>query len=309
MARVFLMSPPPPGWRILGGANYKSEARPAVNPRKALWEWLALADAIAARGGEIAVLPPAPSEPPLTGLIYTANAGWLLGPGQFRVSRLSVAHRQAEGAHLVAALRGIFGFEAIAQSRTVWEGQADMCSLSAGSLILSYGVRSVAESVAEVRASLPAAVRVHAARLRQPYFHGDTCMDAVEGPRGKLWLVHPGAFATEAEYRATRAFAEAEAEVIEISEADALGYACNALSLGSSLLAPTGLSAPLLRTLADRGVEVDSLDFGELFGKGGGGPRCLVNELRGLTTFDHPSNYRRMREALVASAERYPTSA
>ena len=77
MARTFLMSPPASGWRIVGGANYKSVAKSAVNPRKALEEWIRLADAITAAGGSIAVLPPQKAPALLTGLMYTANAGWL----------------------------------------------------------------------------------------------------------------------------------------------------------------------------------------------------------------------------------------
>jgi N-dimethylarginine dimethylaminohydrolase len=300
------MSPPPSGWRIIGGANYKSEARPKVNPQKALREWIALADSIVAHGGEVAVLPPAPGPTPLTGLIYTANAGWLVAPGRFRIARVSVAHRVAERAYLAGALSH-FGW-ALEESRAVWEGQADMCPLAEGAILLTYGVRSTVESLDEVRAASPA-TGWHAAKLQNPYFHGDTCMDVVQSSKGKLWLAYPGAFASAEEYRGARAFAEKQAEVLEIGEADALGYACNSLSLDNVLLAPTGLSSGLLGTLAAHGVEVLPLDFGELFGKGGGGPRCLVNELRGISSLDDPWSYRRQREALVAAAASYPTSA
>ncbi len=308
MARVFLMSPPPAGWRIVGGANYKSEARPRVNPRRAMEEWLALADAIVARGGEVAVVPPAAEGPALTGLIYTANAGWLVAPNRFRVTRLSVAHRAAERPYLVAQLRH-FGWQ-IEERASVWEGQADMCSLAADAVLLTWGVRSTAESLIEVQAARSPTVKAwHAARLQNPYFHGDTCMDVVQTPAGKLWLAFPGAFATPEDYRGARGFAEQYAEVLEISEADALGYACNALSLGTALLAPRGLSAALLGQLAARGVEVVPLDFAELFGKGGGGPRCLVNELRGLSALGDPWSYRLRREALAAAGSAYPTDA
>ena len=305
MARVFLMSPPPSGWRIVGGANYKSEARPTVNAQKALREWIALADAIVGEGGEVAVVPPAPCPTPLTGRMYTANAGWLIAPDRFRIARLSVAHRAAERAYLGSTL-GHFGWT-LEESRTVWEGQADMCSLGPDAIVLTFGVRSVAESLDEVRDA--SAKSWHAAKLQNPFFHGDTCMDVVDSPGGKLWLAYPGAFASTQDYQGARSFAEQYAEVVEISEADALGYACNSLSLDNVLLAPTGLSHGLLKTLAGKGVEVVPLDFAELFGKGGGGPRCLVNELRGLTTLNDALSYRLQREALVASAASYPQSA
>ena len=111
----------------------------------------------------------------------------------------------------------------------------------------------------------------------------------------------PGAFASTEEYAGARAFAERGAEVIEISEADALAYACNSLSLGRTLLAPPGLSAELTSRLTDRGVDVQPMDFGELFGKGGGGPRCLVNELRGLDRAPDGTRYPEQRSALSES--------
>jgi N-dimethylarginine dimethylaminohydrolase len=305
MARAFLMSPPAPGWRIMGGANYKSIARAAVNPRKALEEWLKLADAITSAGAEIAVLP-AP-EPPglLTGLMYTANAGWLLAPDRFRVAHLSVAHRRAEQAYLLAAIPRVLGVQ-VEPAASIWEGQADMCTLGPATVLLSYGVRSAFESVAEVRAAMPA-VRIQVARLREPFFHGDTCMDVLETGSGKLWLAFPGAFASTEEYQTARTFAESEAEVLEISEADALGYACNSLSLGRTLLAPDGLSADLTAKLSARGIEIRFLDFAELFGKGGGGPRCLVNELRGLGGVPSGMSYRDLRQTLVDQVGSYPT--
>jgi N-dimethylarginine dimethylaminohydrolase len=307
LARVFLMSPPPPGWRITGGANYKSNARPAVNPRKAMQEWLALADAVLASGAEVCVLPPPAPPALLSGLMYTANAGWLVTADRFEVANLSVGHRKAEQVYLREVLPGLLGLS-VEVSTAVWEGQADMCTLGPSSVILSYGVRSVVESAAEVEGLLPPGALTQAARLREPFFHGDTCMDLVETPSGSAWLVFPGAFAAEEEYLDARAFAEREAEVLEISQGDALAYACNSLSLGRSLLVPEGLSAELTGRLVARGVEPRPLDFGELFGKGGGGPRCLVNELRGLERPPPGTSYREKRGELLDAVAGYPTA-
>src|SRR5581483_3170762 len=242
------MSPPSPGWRIMGGANYKSSRRPAVNPRKAMQEWLALADAISDLGGEIAVLDPPAAPALLSGLVYTANAGWLMTPGRFRVANLSVPHRREEQAYLLKTLPSLLGVAA-EPSAAIWEGQADMCTLDSSAVLLSYGVRSVSASVSEVQAALENQVQTQPVRLREPYFHGDTCMDPIDTPSGRLWMVYPGAFSSEAEYRGARAFAEFRAAVLEISETDALGYACNSLSFGESLLAPQGLSEDLTSRL------------------------------------------------------------
>jgi N-dimethylarginine dimethylaminohydrolase len=302
------MSPPSPAWHIVGGANYRSVARPPVNPRRAIQEWLALADAIDAAGAEIVVLSPPPPPRLLSGLMYTANAGWLAAADRFRVANLSVAHRKGEQPYLLEALPELLGVSA-ESGAAVWEGQADMCTLSPGAILLSYGVRSAFESLAEVRALLPPAVRTQAAQLREPFFHGDTCMDVVETRSGRAWLVFPGAFASREEYLAVRAFAEREAEVLEIGEADALAYACNSLSIGRTLLAPDGLSDALTARLAGRGIDLQPLSFEELFGKGGGGPRCLVNELSGIAARASGAGYRQKRPELLRSVDSYPDSA
>jgi N-dimethylarginine dimethylaminohydrolase len=231
----------------------------------------------------------------------------LVTADRFKVANLSVAHRKAEQDYLREVLPDLLGLS-VEVSKAVWEGQADMCTLGPSSVILSYGVRSVIESVAEVEGLLPPGALTMAARVREPFFHGDTCMDLVETPSGSAWLVFPGAFASEEDYLEARAFAGREAEVLEISEGDALAYACNSLSLGGTLLVPEGLSVELSGLLMARGVELRPLDFGELFGKGGGGPRCLVNELRGLERPPTGTSYREKRGELFGAVAGYPTA-
>ena len=306
MSHGYLMSPPPRGWVIHGGENYKSKKRPKVNARKAFEEWLRLADAIESAGGWVVALEPSEA-PLLTGMPYTANAGWLRTGGArplFRLAQVSVEHRRAERPILAAAL-GALGVET-EDAQAVWEGQADMCQLP-DRIILTYGVRSVRASVDEVAQALPAGGLYHAAKLRDPFFHGDTCMDPLPAPRGPVWLAFPGAFASAEEYQAARSFAAKAAEVIEISEADALAYACNSLPVGEELLMPAGLSAGLRDALRAQGFRARELDLEELFGKGGGGPRCLVNELRGLVEAPQAAAYRRLRPGLAARIDSYPT--
>src|SRR5436190_2546374 len=104
MGATFFMSYPGTRWQIRGGENFRSRSRASTNPRQAMKEWLRLCDAITHAGGRILVMPPV-DEPPLTGMIYTANAGALFRRGDgwtFVVSRMSVAHRQAERARVHA---------------------------------------------------------------------------------------------------------------------------------------------------------------------------------------------------------------
>jgi N-dimethylarginine dimethylaminohydrolase len=238
--------------------------------------------------------------------MYTANAGWLRSAGCFRVARLTVAHRQAERAYLVRTLGQLFGWR-IEESQTLWEGQADMCSLSGAMVLLSYGVRSSRESVDEVAALLQPGHQSLPVRLREPFFHGDTCMDVLSGSH-PVFLVLPSAFATPDDYARVRGAVADAAEILEISEADALAYACNSLCLGDDVLIPTGLSEELRGKLSERGYRLEELDFAELFGKGGGGPRCLVNDLGTFAQAPAASRYVDLRGSLFAELDRYPTS-
>ena len=87
--------------------------------------------------------------------------------------------------------------------------------------------------------------------------------------------------------------------MLSIDEADCLGYAANSLCVNGTVLMPTGLSTGLRGNLVKRGFNLEELELGELFGKGGGGPRCLVNELRGFVLTDGRA---RLRVAARAAA-------
>jgi hypothetical protein len=53
-------------------------------------------------------------------------------------------------------------------------------------------------------------------------------------------------------------------------------------------------------------LTLEELELTELFGKGGGGPRCLVNELRGLVLTANAPDYGSRREELLELVDRYP---
>lgn len=307
MGATFLMSYPGPDWQIRGGENFRSKARASTNPRAALKEWLTLCDAITRAGGRILVMPPAQATPPLTGMIYAANAGALFRSGDawtFLVSKMSVAHRQAER----EAIRAFFAEAGVptAEASHVWEGQADIATLPGSRYLLTWGVRSVRESVAEVREKLPTGARSLDVKLRDPYFHGDTCLNPLVNRAGDTVLLAFGGALVDRTIPELRTFAGNYAEVLPIEEADALAYACNALCVNGTVLMPVGVSTGLRGLLVRRGFAVEELDLSELFGKGGGGPRCLVNELRGFVLTDEAPSYASQRDALYAKLESYP---
>ena len=91
--------------------------------------------------------------------------------------------------------------------------------------------------------------------------------------------------------------------MLPIDEADCLGYAANSLCVNGTVLMPAGLSTGLRGNLLKRGFNLEELELGELFGKGGGGPRCLVNELRGFVLTEDAPDYVSRRDRLHALAE------
>jgi N-dimethylarginine dimethylaminohydrolase len=309
MGATFLMSPPSPRWQIRGGENFRSQTRQPTNPRAALREWLMLCDAITHAGGRILVMDAPAADPPLTGLVYCANTGALFKNGDrwsFLLSKMSVAHRQGEREHVRAffARAGVPTEEA----KHTWEGEADVTTLHGSRYILTWGVRSVRESLAEVKQRLPMGARTLEVQLREPWFHGDTCLNPLTNRGGDgVLLVYGGAFVDRG-VPELRTYLDRYAEVISIEEEDALNYACNALSVNGTVIMPIGVSAALRGQLVRRGFNIADLDLPELFGKGGGGPRCLVNELRGFVLTDEAPSYHLERDRLHALVESYPES-
>ena len=273
--RTYLMSYPSARWRIRGASNFRSAERAATNPQDAMSEWLTLAEAIQDAGGWVMVLPP-PEDGDYTGLIYTANLGALFDERRFVLSRMSAAHRAGEAAPVRAFLERL-GLT-VQPSPHTWEGQAEICALPGQRYILSFGVRSDEDSVDEVRRRLPAGARVLTVRLRQPFFHGDTCLAALETPAGGPVLLACAEALVDRSLDDLQRFAP-DVELLPVDEADARAYACNALQVGERWLYPRGVSTVLQARLTRRGLHPVELDLAELFGKGGGGPRCLVNVL------------------------------
>ncbi len=306
---VHLLCHPAPDWHIRGAANFRSQARAPTSPRRAMREWIALAEAIAARGAEVVVLSP-PKGETLTGMMYAANFGrYFPATGRFVVSRMHVSHRRGEAPHVTRFVEEVLGLKT-AQAPVVWEGQADVADLPGDRHVLTYGVRTVREASELVRAELGPEARTLEVRLRDPYFHGDTCLSALSTPGGKtLLLVYPGAL-VDATPEDLAAFGGEAVEVLTISEADALAYACNALEVAGTLLVPAGVSDGLLAEIEGHGLGIEVMDFGELFGKGGGGPRCLVNVLRGLPPERIPeaARFSVRRAELLELAETFPDS-
>ncbi|MSP60995.1 MAG: hypothetical protein EXR72_11750 [Myxococcales bacterium] len=309
MSGTYLMSYPGPDWQIRGAANFRSETRSETNPRRAFQEWISLCDAITRAGGHILVMHPPSVEPSLTGMIYTANAGQLFRSSEqplYLLSNMSVPHRQGEREFFraFAAEAGL----ATAVARSPWEGQAELQLVGGNRFIATWGVRSVRPSLDDIRPLLPSNAKLIDLEIQAPFFHGDTCLDPIANRAGDVVLLAHGAALCRSSVEAIRHFVGNSIEVYPVDRDDALASACNSLCVQGTLIMPTGISPALRGQLVRRGFTIEELALPELFGKGGGGPRCLVNEMRGVVLNPGAPDYASLRDQLVERAMQYPES-
>src|SRR5262249_9693771 len=149
----------------------------------------------------------------------------------------------------------------VTEAQHTWEGQADISTLKGNRFLLSWGVRSVKESLAEVRAKLPMGARSFDIELRNPFFHGDTCLDAIANRGGDMTLLAHGGALVNHSLPDLRTFAGNYADVLAVDEDDALAYACNSLCVNGTLLVPKGLSSGLRGQLVRRGFTIEELEL------------------------------------------------
>jgi N-dimethylarginine dimethylaminohydrolase len=166
---------------------------------------------------------------------------------------MSVAHRQAER-DFIRAFAVESGLACVVAQHP-WEGQADLQLVGESNrFVATWGVRTVRASIEDIRPLLPPNARLMDVQLQQPFFHGDTCMNAITNRGGDtLLLAHGGAF-VGATIEAVRQFVGSGVDVVAVDRDDALGYACNSLCVHGTVLMPSGLSPSLRGAIARRGL-------------------------------------------------------
>lgn len=267
---LYFMSPPGAGWALRGRANFRSREAAQVDARAARREWLALADAIEARGGTVVALYPPSDE--LTGMPYAAECGHVVTSGgrpRFLLPNMAAAHRRGERAHW-AALAERMGLSPTDIGGGTWEAQGDVATFD-GATLLFFGGRTD-------RAGMEAAARffegeVLKIEIREPAFHGNMALLPLPAA-GRLLVCRevtaPASFdALVARFGAER--------VAEVSEDEIRRYATNGLPIGRALLAPHLIPPRVAQLVIEWGMEVVTLDMRELCEKAGGASRCLVS--------------------------------
>jgi N-dimethylarginine dimethylaminohydrolase len=220
---------------------------------------------ILGRHATIEIIEPVAGSPEMP---FTASAG-LLRDNRFVPSRFRNAERRVDEAHFTRWFR-----ERGAEIRNLpasirFGGARDAAFDQTTELLwMGYGHRSELAAAAGLARLLDVdtiPLRLVDARFR----HLDTCFCPL--PRGFL-LWFPEAFEPD-----SRALIEARVSVgrrIAVDEADALAFACNAISLGSAIVLHRA-SGKLKRHLDDAGFTVIETALDE-FHKAGGSAKCLT---------------------------------
>lgn len=295
---VYLMSPPSLGWSLRGKANFRSASAPAVDARRARAEWIALADAIEARGGRVVCLVP-PSDTVMTGLPYAAECGQIVereGELLFLLPNMAVEHRRGERA-LWRGLAERMNIRTVTLPG-IWEAQGDVATFDDCTLLF-YGGRTDRVGMAAARPYF--GDDVIELRLRQPAFHGN--MAVLPLPAVDRLVVCVEVICDDGIDRLYARFGHDR--IVAVTEAEIRCYATNGLPIGTDLLAPHLVPVRVRDALERCGMNIVTLAMHELCEKAGGASRCLVSYARvpaDRLSVPADADYRQRRSELVAEA-------
>ena len=273
---------------IKGGANPHTrnpdDTLKTVDAGRAWEQWHRYVDALLDGGVDVYV---GEAQPDLTGMVFAANAGFLEGrlddrptaDKTFYPSHFTAEHRRPEGAFF-ADFMDAFGFEvADYPDEMRFEGEADAFPVGRGdelAWIFTYGFRSD-PAVGDWLEDEVVGERFLRYKLADPkYYHGDCVVADLGGPL----LAWPGGLVDESAARLRDDFGD---RLVELSDEDGRAFIGNSFYVETEsdrlLYAPTGISGRTKSRIQERGVMVVAVDISEFFGKGGGGPKCMVFNL------------------------------
>ena len=236
-----------------------------VNKALAKPQWKNLYDIVAARALVSLVKPVAG----LPDMVFTANAG-LVKEKEFIVSSFLHAERQPEAEYFEKFFSSQNYRVLHLQEKTIFEGAGDALFDSQGRLWFGSGIRSESHALDEIVDALN--VEAYALELADPrWYHLDTAFCPL--PEGQA-IAYEKAFAGKSVAALDNVFGK---NIIWVSEQDAKNFACNAISIGKSVIMHKA-SAELKFILAQHDFKVVEADVSE-FIKAGGACKCLTLEI------------------------------
>ena len=232
----------------------------------AMQQWKSL-HAVVSRLAKVEVIDGAPGLPDMC---FAANAGLVLGD-QFLASTFRVYQRQPE-TPIYAQWFNRSGFEIVdSLVDAPFEGEGDALLQADGEsgprLWAGYGVRSSLESHQAICETFNLEV-VSLRLVDERFYHLDTCF----APLGDGRVMYYARAFDAMSLREIRSRVRADRR-LEIQEADAMRFACNALVLDHTIVMNCA-SAPLRRKLEAWGYEVITCPVDE-FMLAGGAVKCL----------------------------------
>jgi ornithine--oxo-acid transaminase len=236
-----------------------------VNREQARRQWQNLHD-IVVKLASVSLIAPVAGLPDM---VFTANAGLVHNNDVIAPSFLH-AERQPEAKHFERffSLHG-YSVKHLGEG-TIFEGAGDALFDTQRRLWVGSGIRSDAHALDEIESLLD--VEATGLELVDPHwYHLDTAFCPL--PQGQA-LAYAKAFSGNSVVVLNEAFGT---DIIWVSEADANNFACNAISVGQTIIMHK-VSAELKAKLARRGFEVIETDVSE-FLKAGGACKCLTLEI------------------------------
>jgi N-dimethylarginine dimethylaminohydrolase len=257
---------PPDYYGIEYEINPWMDRRRPADHAAAVQQWNALRRLLSDASAAIETITP---QPGLPDMVFTANAAMV-----FRklavLSHFRHPQRQGEEQHFAAWLEA-HGFELVRLPGDIYfEGAGD--ALFCGeTLFAGYRIRSDARGHQHVAERI--GCRVIPLELVDPYYyHLDTCFCPLDRTTAAYY---PPAFDAYGQ----RVLRELVPELIEVVEAEARRFACNAVVVGRTVVTNTGCPR-LHAALQQRGFATRETPLDE-FVKAGGSAKCLTLRLDG----------------------------
>lgn len=280
----------PRHFAIKGGANphtrLPDSSLKTVHLDRAWPQWFAYVDALLDAGVDVYVVD---AQPDATGMVFAANAGFLperlvdkpLHEKAFYVSHFTAKHRVVEQG-LFETFMHNFGANVTPYSESMhFEGEADAFTIGRDEQtqwLFTYGFRSDPEVLPWLRQGvLPEGTDIIPMRLNNPsYYHGDCLLCDLGGPV----LVWPNGIVADDLSVLRQRMGE---RLVEVGDDVAPTFVGNSFYIetpkGRLLFCPVEVPEATRARIQALGIEVIPVNISEFFGKGGGGPKCMVFNL------------------------------
>lgn len=241
---------------------WMTNQRGKVDNTAAFCQWHSLRDSIIHNGGEVVVMNGIENLPDA---VFTANAGAVYNNIAV-LSRFAKSQREGEELHF----RQWFESQGytVVQPINHYEGEGDHLCDSEGKHWVGTGFRTSKLAVSELEMFLDTHINI-LEMIDPRWYHLDTCFCPL--PNGEL-LWYPAAFTKRSQKLIRKHFAI----TIDITEEDALAFACNTLCIDNHVFMPKNNEAHL--KVRELGYITHLLEMSE-FMRAGGAVKCLTLDL------------------------------